>query len=329
MQPNRVIISQDELLNHFGSSQKLEICDLMQMQKLLEMNIPSEVWEDASNRNLLSFSQEFVQGTQEFTLVFNYNRKIENFHLNFISNLSNLTELNLSENQISDISSICKLKNLKKLVLAKNCIEDISSLQSLTDLTQLDLFENKLTSYTLALPNLVELQLGYNKLQEKYGIQHSPKLEILNLSYTETVDLNTISQLFSLKVLKLRVNNISNIAQISNFVDLRILSLGYNQLLQNIVPLKFCTQLAELSISGTSVVDIWPLQFMKNLKTFDMANTKVIDLHPLQNLYKLEDFSAHRARIIDISLLIRFLILQLQQNHKQRYSKAPQEFFKI
>ncbi|CAL6005062.1 Conserved_hypothetical protein [Hexamita inflata] len=152
MQPNHAIESKEDLLNHFGSSKTLEIRNSLQMEDLLKMNVPPEVWEDASNRNLLSFSKEFVLQTKKITFCY---RKIEYIYL--ISFLVNLTELDLQQNKISDISSISKLKNLKKLDLNYNSIEDISALQSHTDLIYLDLSYNKLTSYTLALPNLVEL----------------------------------------------------------------------------------------------------------------------------------------------------------------------------
>ncbi|CAL6111673.1 Conserved_hypothetical protein [Hexamita inflata] len=267
MQPNHVIRNKEELLNHFGSSKQLEIGDLKQIENLLRMNIPPEIWGDAFNRNLLFFKQELVQGTKEVTFDSIYIK-----HIFLISFLTNLTELSLYNNKISDISAVSKLKNLKKLDLSSNLIEDISALKSLTNLTHLYLYRNKLTSYNLALPNLEELELQGNQLQDKSGLQHSPKLKRLNLSETE-------------------------------IIDLQISDLGINQQLLNIGPLKFCTQLTELNISETSISDIWPLQFMKNLKTLNMDNTKVIDLHPLQHLNQLEYITAHDACILDVSPL--------------------------
>ncbi|CAL6064940.1 leucine-rich_repeat domain-containing protein [Hexamita inflata] len=306
IQSNNEIESKEGLLNHFGSSQQLEILDSEQMKNLLDMDIPPEVWEDASSRNLLSFSQEFVQQTKQFSFVC---RKIE--HIQLISFLTNLTELSLYNNKISDISSISKLKNLKKLYLYSNYIEDISALQSLLNLTHLYLSYNKLTSYTLTLPNLVELELSCNMLQDKFGQQHSPKLEILNLFKTETTDLHTIPhQLFCLKELYLSSNNLTQISYLSNFVDLQNLYLNCNKQLQNIGPLKFCTQLTELNISETSVADIWSLQYMKNLKILHMNEIQVIDLHSLQNLCKLETIYAYDAYIIDVSPLSKLTQLK-------------------
>ncbi|CAL6036632.1 tandem-95_repeat protein [Hexamita inflata] len=185
MQPNQAIRSLKGLLKHFGSSQKLEILDLQQMKNLLEMDVPPKIWEDAFNKNLLSFSQELIQQTKQFRF-----DDGEIKHIYLISFLPNLTELDLSENNISDISSISKLKSLKKINLSINCIKDISGLQSLPDLTLLHLYDNKLTSYTLTLPNLVDLEISGNKgLQHKKisGLQHSPKLERLDLSFRDQI----------------------------------------------------------------------------------------------------------------------------------------------
>ncbi|CAL5983991.1 Conserved_hypothetical protein [Hexamita inflata] len=361
---NHVIKSKEDLLNHFGSSLKLQILDLEQMEKLLEMDVPPEIWKDASNRNLLSFNQEFVLETYQFTLTYKNIQYIDllsfltsltelNLQCNKISDISAiskirileildlsdngiedistlqslsdlmyLTEICLQDNYISDISSISQLKNLKKLDLSSNSIQDIAALQYLLDLTHLNLSENNLTTYTIALPHLLDLNISkqfvdtqfitrMNQLQDISGLQHSPKLECLYLSETKTTDLSTIShQMFTLKELILSWNNITVISYLSNFVDLQILNLCYNQQLQNIGPLKFCTQLTKLVISNTNITDIWPLQFMINLNTLFMAETKVDDLHPLQYLYKLENISAYRACIIDVSPLSDLTQLQ-------------------
>ncbi|CAL6001841.1 Conserved_hypothetical protein [Hexamita inflata] len=159
--PNQEIRSQEDLFNHLGSSQKLEIGNLQQMENLLEMNVQPDVWEDASNRNLLSFNQEFAQGTTK--LVF-FSRWIK--HIYLISFFTNLIDLDLSNNNISDISSIAKLKNLRTLDLNSNCIEDISALQSIHDLTHLYLSCNKFTSYNLGY-NILLNQRDYICLEQK------------------------------------------------------------------------------------------------------------------------------------------------------------------
>ncbi|CAL6001777.1 leucine-rich_repeat domain-containing protein [Hexamita inflata] len=310
MQLNFVIRHKEDLLKYIDSSQKLEIVNLKQMKQILEMNISSDIWENAQKLDLLSFNQQFI----ELTRTFKFSCKFTQYFY-LISFLSNLTKLDLKFNKIFDISTIYKLKNLQNLDVSSNNIEDISAIQFLKDLTILDVSFNKIISYNIALPNLVDLKISCNKLQEQSGFQYSPKLMNLDISETKTTNIEVIpQQLFCLRALKLSFNNISDIAYISNFINLQSLHLDNNNELKNIEPLQACTQITELNMSNTSIADIWPLQFMKNLKTLDMFKTKVTDLHPLQFLHNLESISAFRASIIDVTPLsdlpkLNYLIL--------------------
>ncbi|CAL6008612.1 leucine_Rich Repeat (LRR)-containing protein [Hexamita inflata] len=286
-----------DLRNHFCSQQKLEIINIQQLNVLLKIQVTSDVWEDALKRDLLSFNQEFIHNSKSFKYS---GQNVRCFNL--ISFLSNLSTLDLSYNKISDISAISNLKCLKYLDLSFNDIEDISALETIPSLTELHLYSNKISSYTISLPNLIDFSLGMNvKLQDKSGIQQSPNLLYLNLTGTNTV-VNTIPyQLFNLIKLVLTANKITELTYISNFVEIQSLFLNVNQQLQNIEPLKYCTQLTELDMSFTDVADIWPLQFMKNLKSLTMSTVNVIDLHPLQYLYKLEYVRIPHAQVIDVS----------------------------
>ena len=59
-----------------------------------------------------------------------------------LASLTNLTELELVDNQITDISPLASLTNLTHLALADNQISDVSPLASLTNLTELYLQNN-------------------------------------------------------------------------------------------------------------------------------------------------------------------------------------------
>ncbi|CAL6035414.1 Conserved_hypothetical protein [Hexamita inflata] len=270
-----VIGSKEDLLNHFGSSKKLEICDLQQMKDLLLMNVSPEVWEDAQNRNLISFSKEFIQQTQEFT--FN-NGGIEYFYL------------------------VSFLTNLKQLYLIDNNIEDISALQHLPQLTHLNLQYNKLTSYTLALPNLVELSLDNNKLQDISGLQHSSKLQSLILSKTETVELFTISQLINLKSLNLSNNNIQNIRPLKFCTQLIYLNISATSV-SDIWSLQFTKNLKALYMDNTKVVDLHPLQQLYKLVYICADNTCIIDVSTLSNLTQLKILELSCNKITNVETI--------------------------
>ncbi|MGB7895124.1 MAG: leucine-rich repeat domain-containing protein, partial [Microcoleus sp.] len=81
---------------------------------------------------------------------------------------SSMTQMDLSDNQITDISFLGSLTNLTTLELSYNKITEISSLGSLTNLTTLNLSYNKITeiSFLGSLTNLTTLNLSFNKITE-------------------------------------------------------------------------------------------------------------------------------------------------------------------
>ena len=79
---------------------------------------------------------------------------------------TNLTELELEDNYISDLSPLSDLTNLTHLYLGFNEIGDISPLARLTNLTHLELYHNEISdTYSLScLTNLTHLDLNANQI---------------------------------------------------------------------------------------------------------------------------------------------------------------------
>ncbi len=97
-----------------------------------------------------------------------------------LSGLIALKGLTLWRNdEISDVSALSDLTNLTRLDLAYNRVEDISALSGLTNLTRLDLWLNKVTDISpiLGLINLTELELRWNPLNDLSFTNHIPTLE--------------------------------------------------------------------------------------------------------------------------------------------------------
>lgn len=65
-----------------------------------------------------------------------------------LGSLTNLQELYLTDNNISDISALSGLTNLRQLSLYDNKISDISALSGLTNLLLLGLDGNPITDYS-------------------------------------------------------------------------------------------------------------------------------------------------------------------------------------
>src|SRR6476469_7070808 len=105
--------------------------------------------------------------------------------------LSSMTELDLSSNQITDISSLGSLTNLTKLHLSYNQIRDFSFLGSLTNLKILSLHNNSITDFSFLdkLPNLTALYLSKNGISDFRFLGFLTNLTTLYLGENQITDI--------------------------------------------------------------------------------------------------------------------------------------------
>ena len=69
--------------------------------------------------------------------------------ISFLADGVNLEELDLSNNGITDISVLAKLTKLRKLNISNNAIEDINILLALPELEEVDISNNPIKDYTV------------------------------------------------------------------------------------------------------------------------------------------------------------------------------------
>jgi len=145
-----------------------------------------------------------------------------------VASLTSLTDLDLGGNQISDISPLDGLTNLERLVLDWNQIDNLSPLANLTSLTLLDLDSNQISDIS-PLASLINLT-------------------VLGLNYNEITDIDPTDALTSLGELRLYSNQISDVSVIADLGNLNYLDLGANQI-SDIFPL-----VANLGLSAGDTV---------------------------------------------------------------------------
>ncbi len=171
---------------------------------------------------------------------------------------TNLTELYIGNNQISDISALSELKTLNVINLMTNEISDLTPLAELEELHTLILDHNMISdaSPLTSLDNLTVLNLGSNN----------------NNSFA---DMQTISQLTNLQELTLYNNNISDLTPFSSLTDLVLLDLDSNRF-SDLSPLQTLTALEDLSIEDNmNLYDISPLLDMPSLDAVFVSDTNV------------------------------------------------------
>ncbi len=200
-------------------------------------------------------------------------------NISVLDNLKNLTQLNLSENKISDISVLKSLPNLKNLDLNKNNISDISILRSLPNLAQLDLRRNNITDYLIlqSLPNITLLGLSYNSTFNIAMLRRFPNLTQLDLSRCQISDISILRGLPNITQLDLSHNYITDISVLVNLRNLTQLDLSFNKI-TDISALKYLPKLTQLDLSFNKITDISVIEYLKNAIKIELSNNKISDL---------------------------------------------------
>ena len=159
--------------------------------------------------------------------------------------LSSSNELDLSHNQISDITPLQSLTNLTSLNLYCDRT-DITPLQSLTNLTCLELYGNPISDLT--------------------SLQSLTNLTSLTVSCDRISDLTPLQSLTNLTSLTLLLNNqISDITPLQFLTNLTELNLYHNNQISDITALQSLTNLTFLDLRHNQISDITPLQSLTNL----------------------------------------------------------------
>ncbi len=216
------------------------------------------------------------------------NKNIHSGRLTDLVKLTELTNLNLSGNQISDLSFLIGLDKLESLDLSKNQITDISPLSELTQLRTLHLDDNKITDFTplYKLENLTMLTISGIEVkasQMKELKEKLPNCLIYNdEADTDVVEISLGSKTFSSDATKLDLSDcgITDIAQLS-----------------------ICTNLEELDLSGNYISDISPLIDIPNLVIVDLSDNKISDIRPLMSLTTIEHLNLAGNSISSITSL--------------------------
>jgi len=149
-----------------------------------------------------------------------------------LKDLSNLKELYLSNNQISELSGLKDLNKLSTLYLMNNQIQELSALKGLNNLSTLNLGGNQIQELSAlkGLNNLSTLNLRNNQIQELSALKGLNKLSTLNLSWNKISELSALKGLNNLSRLDLRNNKIRELSGLKDLRNLQNLYLENNPL---------------------------------------------------------------------------------------------------
>ena len=249
---------------------------------------------------------------------------------------TNVIELDVADNPISDFSPIAGLINLRDLGFANTSISDLSPLSGLINLEQL-WFNSASVSDLSPISRLINMKIIHaccNPVSDLSPLARLTKLEHLYFPGSDISDLTPLAGLTRLKELylhhqdvlsdisplagltglerlNLEDNSISDLSPLAGLTNLKWLNLVVNDI-SDISPLASLTNLTWLRVgeSEENISDISPLAGLTGLKELYLPECEISDISPLAGLIELERLSLHHNNISDLSPLARLTNLK-------------------
>ena len=179
-----------------------------------------------------------------------------------------ITELDLSNSQISNLSGIENFTSLKKLNLSKNLISNVSNLATLNNLETLNLSNNNIGSIN--------------------DIKNLNLLIDLNLSSNKISDISAVSGMFKLQTLDVSNNAISTAKAVKSLSNLTSLNVSQNSSLANLSDV-IMSQLTVLNVSNTAITNIEGITECNRLIELNLSNNNIDSLSPLFETERVDD----------------------------------------
>ena len=242
-----------------------------------------------------------------------------------LARLPSLTSLTISKCALTDdaLQQINACTQLTNLNISDNQITSLDGINQLTYLENLDASHNEITSIAaLEYPALAYLNLSNNWLSDLSGIENLSSLTCLDISGNLISDLAPITKLKELYELRMANNspiNIKALYTLKNLVCLDISGCGLASLsVVNDFPALTCLsasdneiaslstfrkQVEELYINNNPLVDLSPLANQKELLTLEVVGTQVKDVSCLTELPKLETLDITDTAVTDATML--------------------------
>lgn len=255
---------------------------------------------------IINITRSEIRNTKELDLS---SHSIQN--LKGLSNFSELTNLNISGNEVSDDSEIAYLTKLQTLNFANNKLDNhYTSIEKLEVLANLDLsgnnikdlnsLNNYLTNLTAnrKTSKLTSLAVANNQISDIQILEGFSTLQTLNISNNEIDDISYISNNTSMNNLNISGNNIEDISVLSGLRSLKTLTMS-NNIIQNITPIANLS-LTTLDFSGNLIEDITALQYQGTLETLTMDDNKISDVASVEDLLTVYGTSVKRQKIVKL-----------------------------
>ncbi|CAL5985002.1 Conserved_hypothetical protein [Hexamita inflata] len=168
--------------------------------------------------------------------------------INGLGNMSQLTELNLGLNMLTDdcLEIIGSMQNLQSLDLSINRFENVDKLKQLSNLRTLDLNQNfiKTVDCLGSLTGLQNLDISYNQVSQVKALENMENMNVLNISHNNINSIQCLTKMKNIVSLDISFNQIISVEICKDFKMLNDLQTQKNKIqdFSTIMSHQNCTQ---------------------------------------------------------------------------------------
>ncbi|KEZ52174.1 leucine-rich repeat domain-containing protein [Metabacillus indicus] len=240
---------------------------------------------------------------------FGFNRDI------VASDMEHLTELDLSDKEIKDLTGLEFAVNLHTLMVSFNKIKSIKPIEKLVSLHTLSLDGNPVSNFNplKKLSKLTFLDLSYTGIKDLSVLSGQSDLQRLLVAGNGLKSLKDMPKMDRLLTLVAAENKFSSLESLQKYENLAHLILWDNPL-ASLDGLKDFEQVVYLDIGLTKVTDIKELRKLKKLQYVNLLDIKTLDLtYKSENRKVVKELEANNV-YVDYNVMLDFYSTAVTEN---------------
>lgn len=207
-----------------------------------------------------------------------------------------LEKLSLKKCSLDSLSSLPDLEELKLLNVSDNPLTDISTLEKFPDLEELYFMNTSVTDiHVLEGSKLRFLDCSYTGITDYSAVATLDSLTALRISHGNTQTIAFINTLTNLDQLTLCESSLSSLDEIDQLTRLESLDLSGCQNLTSLNGIERFPALDYLGISSSGITDLDPLTELKKLHCLEVSYASLEDFTPLADCRQLNTIYLNRT----------------------------------
>ena len=209
-----------------------------------------------------------------------------------------VTELNLNNLELTDISDLSEFKNLIKLSLNDNYLNNLTPLVELTKLEELYAWNDPFKS-----DEEKAAEKGKIHLSDMSFLKNLTKLHEIDFTYTGITDIEWVKWLPNIEIMRVYCNKIPDISPISVLKKLKQVFF-FDCGLSDISVFKELPDITGVAINMNKISDLTPLINCKNITYLDAHTNQIADITALSGMTEMRYLTLAENNISDISALL-------------------------